>query len=643
MTSVVDPFAEHSDQALIELRDSAADAYYNSESTTMSDAEFDALTVELSKRGIEEEVGHGAPVRGEKMEHRFLMGSLPKIHTENEVAQFLARHEGADNIWVEPKYDGLAISIVYIDGKLSHAVKRGNGTIGEIVTPLMQYLGQYPEQTGVPLDIAKINPPAYTEIRGEMLIARDAFTSYQERVDESAKNARNLASGFVNRKDHTDSEQYLSFVAYSAIDGEGKYSPVDFWENVGGKTSHLHESTTSDISDDDAMTAIADAFAAQELVAFEYETDGVVLKAYYQATCELAAVAFKDENEVVETVLRDIEWNVSRTGRLVPVAIFDKVTFTKGVTADVSRATLNNYQFLVDHDVRIHDRIQVARANGVIPYFEGRLGDHQDDAYEWSVPEEFETTQRGRDLFVSVGSKVHAILHSLTELGSLGIASATISRILDAEPGINEIGDFIATCKDYDGLLDMGFGPRQAEIIQESTATAEQNTNPVAWIAAMGIPTIGTRIGQSLIAEFGTINGIIENADYDSVLAMSGFGHARATVIDSVLRGRLEDLLGSIEFHNLNVTFDALEESETVESSLSEKRVVLTGTFPSMSRSEASSYAVQLGAEVSGSVNSKTDLLIAGEKAGSKLSKAQSLGIEIITAEDFEQIVENAL
>lgn len=644
MTDLTDRFERLSDEDLIQLRDSASDRYYNSDADAqeMSDSEFDALTKELSNRGFAEEVGHGASVRGVKVEHRFHMGSLPKVHTEDQVTKFLGQHDGASRIWTEPKLDGLALSLIYEHGTLTRAVKRGNGTVGELVTDIVQHLAQSPDETKIyeRLQIA----PEYAEIRGEILVSRSGFQRYQDDTENSAKNARNLASGILNRKSFADSEHYLSFVAYSAIKEDGSYADLSMWSDLGGLTSNSMYVEPSTIGSD-PMQDIASAFLLQADAEFQYETDGVVIKAAY-TNGEVAAIAFKDENEVIETTLREVEWNVSRTGRLVPVAIFDTVTFEKGVRADVSRATLNNYGFLVEKNVRIGDRVEVARANGVIPYFIGRsTPDHAEDSYDWEIPAEYEAVESGRDLIVAGQTlSLGSILHSLVELGSLGIAGATVSRILEAHPDVDSITKLIAFARDYDALLDIGFGERQAEIVQQSVQTAEENEDPVAWIAAMGVPSIGTRIGYALMQEFGSIAGIIEHADYNRVLSMDGFGPSRAEVISEDLREKLSALLDDVQSMKLNINLDGtLEEIETVESPLSGKRVVLTGTFPSYSRSDAGSLAEQLGAEVSGSVNSKTDLLIAGDKAGSKLAKAQSLDIPVMSAEEFESLVESTL
>lgn len=636
---------------LTSLRDRAAIAY-NAGEPIMSDPEFDEILVKLKEFGVEEVVGHGYEPRI-KIAHRVPMLSLDKstsnASTIDSVTHLLTEASlyGEASISIEPKMDGLACSIHYQDGVFVRAAKRGSKTHGEDISHHIEKMMSF---ASVPRTIRTLG---YVELRGEILIRRsdlDEINSHRfEDGLEEYSNPRNTASGFINRVS-TDDSGWLSFVAYDALVDDA-YADLNLVIRSGmtfDVPGHHHFQTTCNSMPlrikQDSIESLTPEFFEKLQADFQdldFDTDGAVLKvAEPEIRTKLGesdtsprwAFAHKFPNVQQETVLRDIVWQFSRTGRAVPVAIFDPVFFGAVRT---TRATLNNYEFLVERDVMIGDAVAITRANDVIPYFVGRIGDHAEDAHPWSIPEG--TTRKGRDLVVGTKDPVQNALNSLERLGILGVALATLRSVYEVKP-FETILDLMEPNTGFDvwdQAISGVIAPRKAYDAVNSAKTVD---SPVAWFAAIGIPSVGIRLSRLILENLGSFEAVA-NATAESLVSIDGMGGGRADLIlahQETIREwmiRLADL-------GISTVFSIPEAVEpSTESILTGKNVVVTGTLPTMSRSEASTIITDHGGNVQGSVTKTTDILVAGEKAGSKLAKAQSLGIQIIDGVDFEALV----
>ncbi|MBC9927300.1 BRCT domain-containing protein [Leucobacter sp. cx-169] len=382
---------------LIAERDRAADAYYGGDGSPLTDDAFDSLTAELASRGVAEQVGHGAT--GGKIAHGRRMLSLKKVHDVADLEALLASHPDAAYA-IEPKWDGLAASVRYgADGHLERALTRGDGERGEDITPAIREIFA---RQGFPLKLDGAG-----EVRGEIVMTRSKFNHNNEVLasvnEELLSNPRNAAAGLIAKIARNigkpakrdalaiaaaEAGRLLTFLAYDA-DGavslaDRSTEATDLSAKPSGLTSHFarHLLPQSPFADHRTPVAAAVAWLDAKAELLDVETDGVVVKLTdpslraelgESSTAPRWALAYKFPNRPKQTVLRAVEWSETRTGRVVPTAVFDTVELSGAM---VSRATLNNVAFLEELDVWIGDTIEVTRANEVIPNVVRRIGEH---------------------------------------------------------------------------------------------------------------------------------------------------------------------------------------------------------------------------------------------------------------------------
>lgn len=624
--------------ALIAKRDEASQAYYSGESI-ISDDEFDLIIEELDALGYQEEsVGHGYVPEG-KVLHKQRMLSLKKVFAREDIEQFVAATE-ARKYTIEYKYDGGAASLIYdAEGYFERAVTRGNGFYGEDITDAVRDMiraGRVPEF------IESKNMS--TEVRGEIVVTHEDFEKLNEsELGGDYSNPRNTATGIVRRKKVTGIGDYVSFVAY------GGDLPTWQLEEEGFLTSmeHLFETVTENHVEN-IMSLIERIEVERRSLGID--TDGVVIKVADQKTRDALgdsstaprwAVAFKFQSEVKQTRLNAVEWRTGRTGRIIPVAIFDP-TVLAGV--DVARATLHNYTFLKEMDIKIGDTIDIKRSNEVIPYVIGRHGEHGEESTEITFPEACPTCgapieYKNKDIVCSVGGcdPVTIITYGLGVLGVLGISTSLVSKIVEAGYA-KDLVDMLGVTADQISSLE-----RQGTVSAQKAVKAIQDAIKGAtvskWLAALGISQVSMSSAELLTARFGTLGGIA-SATEEELMDIPRFG---ATKAKSVLaaQSRIErterELLVRYNYRPV--------ESEKIEvpsdSPIAGLNVVITGSFPTMKRTEVADAAKKLGANVQSGVSKTTNLLIVGEDAGSKLAKAKDLGVSIMEAADFEQTYRN--
>ena len=623
--------------ALSAKRDEASQAYYAGESI-ITDDEFDLIVAELDSLGIEEAaagVGHGYVPDG-KIQHKQRMLSLRKVFAREEIEKFVADTE-ARKYTVELKYDGGAASVIYgVDGYFEQAVTRGNGIYGEDITPAIQDLinaGKLPDH----VDTGR----SRTEVRGEIIVTHENFAALNEsELGGDYSNPRNTATGIIRRKNVDGVGKYVDFVAY------GGDIPTWQLEEEGFLTSieHFFETVSEDHAE--SIMALIERLESERR-GFGFDTDGVVIKVADQSTRDSLgeastspnwAVAFKFASEVKQTVLHAVEWSTGRTGRIVPVAVFEP---TKLAGVDVARATLHNFTFLQEMDIKIGDTIDIKRSNEVIPYVVGRNGDHAENSVDIEVPTACPTCGepiviKNKDIVCTVGNcdPVTIITYGLGQLGVLGVSSSLVGKLVEA-----------GVVKD---LVDMlGVTPQQiTDLERQGTVSANKAVKAIndavkgatvaKWFAALGIARASLSTATQLAERFHTLGGIAR-ATEPELMTIPRFGGTKAkSVIAAQERIERTERELYIRYGYKPVEAERIQVPDA--SPFIGLNLVMTGKFPTFGRTEAADQAKRLGAVVQSGVSKTTDLVVAGEEAGSKLQKAAALGVKVMDAAEFEKI-----
>lgn len=627
-----------SDINLVEQRNRAAAAYYEG-APTMTDDAFDALTAQLSELGIEQEIGHGYEVPdGRKIAHDEPMLSLDKVRTPYQIASWIET-TGADEFLVQYKYDGLAVSIRYdVSGQIATAVTRGDGRYGEDVTAAIIAMST----TGrVPAKIKKRFAPM--EIRGEIMFRQEDFDALNDRLVEAGATPmsvkRNSAAGVLRRHNTSDAGNFLSLFVYDYPDT----IKVKELEEAGFLVAASHRVTASVASSQEEIDRIS-----TQRPNLGFEIDGIVVKVADKAlrrelgtsrTSPRWAIAYKFPNEFWETTLEEIIWSTGRTGRITPVARFDGIVIDDAL---IQYATQNNLEFLQEKNFRIGDTIRVTRSNGVIPWIEDRVGDHPAGSKKWKTPKtcpncSAEIIYRGRDIMCSTMgacSVTSSIVYSLTMLDVLGVSGALIRALNDSGSTVSDVLDLLAIDRDTIAALD-GFGESSADKAIEALSVM-RNASVASWIAAAGIPNVGYTTSRMLEDTFESLQAVSE-ATYAELVALPNIGDAKA---GAVLSG--SELFASWALR-LNTEFGIEPKptvfAEPIGDAFAGKNVVITGKLPTLTREEAANLIVAQGGTIQTGISKTTDLLVAGEKAGSKMDRATALGVEIMDGITFESIV----
>ena len=633
--------------------------YYVLDNPSVDDYTYDMLMHELadlekqypdllSPQSPTQRVGGKASNVFTKVSHEVQMQSLQDVFDFEQVGDFVARcrEEFPEVAFsVEPKIDGLSVSLEYHDGKLVLGSTRGDGFVGEDVTANLKTI------RSIPLTL-KENVPL-VEARGEVYMPREQFfelVKQQEENDEQLfKNPRNAAAGSLRQKySEVTAKRKLDIFIFNLQRCEGKEfrthdETLQFLENMGFRVIPNRKicHTTEEI-----LSAIADIGESRNNL--PYDIDGVVVKVNnlserdaMGATSKTPkwAVAYKFPPEEKETILRDIEVNVGRTGALTPVAVFDTIQLAG---TSVSRAVLHNQDFITEKDIRIGDKIIVRKAGDIIPEVL-RSAEHMENSVPYHLPEccpvcgakavrdEDEAVLRCPN--ISCPAQLHKQLVHFASRDAMnidGLGTAIITQLLENHLVKDASGLYHLT---KEQLLTLeGFKDKSAENLLK--AIEKSKSAPLdRVIYALGIRNIGQKGATLLCAHFGSLTAI-ENAEKSEISEIEGFGEVMAESVwnalhDSSVQGLLKELIDS----GLTMPFEKKEVA--TDHFFTGKTVCLTGTLSQMKRNEATAILESLGAKVTGSVSKKTDCLIAGESAGSKLTKAQSLGITVLTETEF--------
>ncbi len=634
--------------------------YYDLDAPTLEDDEYDALMREL--RDIEQQypelltadspsqrVGGTAQTTFEKVTHTVQMGSLQDVFDVSEVRDYYDRvkAEGASEFTVEPKIDGLSVSLVYENGVLVQGSTRGDGFIGEDITPNIKTI------RSIPLNIPEKLP--LLEVRGEVYMPKKSFGELCELQEKNGeplpKNPRNAAAGSLRQKDSKiTASRKLDIFCFNIQRVEGKEfkthsESLEFIEKAGFRV-------IPDIRVCHTVDEIIERIneIGQMRQSLPFDIDGAVVKVNdlalrteIGATAKVPkwAVAFKYPPEEKETILRSIEINVGRTGALTPVAVFDPVQLAG---TSVARAVLHNQDFITERDVRVGDTIIVRKAGDIIPEVV-RSVKHAENSEPYFIPDKCPVcgaaAVRDEDEAVIRCQNPDCpaqLLRSLEHFASRGamnidgLGEAVVEQLVSADL-VHMVADlYTLTLQDLTALER--FGEKSAVNLLKAIENSKQN-EPDRLIFALGIRGIGQKAATLLMQKFGSVDSVME-ASAEDIAAIDGFGEILANSVYNAMREpHRVKLIERLKKLGLKMTYS----SKQVSDKLNGLTFVLTGTLPTLKRDQAKEMIEQRGGKVSGSVSKKTSYVVAGEEAGSKLTKANELGITVLTEEQFLQMI----
>ena len=675
-----------SDQAaerIESLRDSLRQHNYNYyvlDNPTIPDAEYDRLMRELESLEAEwpelqsddsptRKVGVAPLSEFEEVQHEMPMLSLNNAMNREEFEAFEKRcrerlnTEQSIELACEPKLDGLAISLLYEQGSLVRAATRGDGQTGENVTENVRTI------RNVPLKLSGDGYPQRLEVRGEVYMPLDGFEAYNDRAranDEKVfANPRNAAAGSLRQLDsRITAKRPLTFCAYSiGVVSEDANLP----ETHSGVLARLRDWGMSINAEARVVNGLEEALAwygdlAEKRHRLNYEIDGTVFKVNslnqqqalgFVARAPRWAIAYKFPAVEQMTRLLAVDFQVGRTGALTPVARLEPVNVA-GVV--VSNATLHNMDEVERLGVRINDQVIIRRAGDVIPQVVAVVEEQRpDDTETIQMPEhcpvcesavervEGEAVARCTGGLVCSAQRKEAIKHfaSRKALDIEGLGSKLIEQLVDADL-IHTIADlFHLTHEQLTALERMG--DKSADNVRKAIQSSK-HTTLARFLYALGIREVGVVTAENLASHFGKLMALRE-ADAETLVQVPDVGDIVARhVVNFFAEPHNQAVIQALMEAGVTWTeFDPDEQQASLDTStqpLEGKVAVITGTLTSMTRDEAKQSLQALGAKVTGSVSSKTDMLVAGEKAGSKLAKAQSLGIEVLDEAALQTLLE---
>lgn len=645
--------------------------YYVLDAPEITDAEYDRLMVRL--REIEswypEEVPTDSPTRrvGGKVSPEFTevrhltpLLSLGNAFSDSELRAFDERVHGGlpagskVQYVMEPKIDGLACSLIYENGKLVRAATRGDGITGENVTANVRTI------RSIPLVLKAIDGeelPELLDVRGEVYMPRQEFMRLNEERAEKGEsefaNPRNAAAGSLRQLDpQVTAKRALSFFAYYVGDGakEKHSESLAMLSSYGFKVSENYR-VVDNITE--AIDYIEEFNRKRHNLA--YDTDGAVIKVndvYQQRILGATgkdprwAIAFKYPPEQAETTLEDIVWRVGRTGVLTPTAVLTPVKLS-GST--VSRATLHNVDFIKDKDIHIGDRVIINKAGEIIPEVVRVLPDKRSGAETLAeIPENcpecgWKVERQGSEAAIrctnphcpALGREGLIHFVSRDAMNIEGCGPSVVNQLLDNNL-VRDAADLYNLTKDDLVALER-MGEKSADNLLKAIEASKANELD-RLLFALGIRHVGAKVARILAAEFGNIKNLLA-AEPQQLAAIRDIGDKIAESVVTWLSVPANiDLLQRLEQAGLKMDFTVQAASES--NPFYGKTLVFTGTLPSLGRAEAQTMAQDAGAKVSGSVSKKTDYVIAGAEAGSKLEKAEKLGVTVIDEAEFLRLLQ---
>lgn len=645
---------------LVKLLNYHSQLYYVEDRNEITDYEYDMLQQEL--KGLEEQfpqfvrsdsptqrVGGKAISIFEKVTHRVQMGSLQDVFSFEQVRSFIETVQQAvdkPQFVVEPKIDGLSVSLEYHNGELAIGSTRGDGFVGEDVTSNLKTVKSIPIKINEELPLI--------EVRGETYMPRNVFLKLvkeQEDNDEQPfKNPRNAAAGSLRQKDpKIAAKRKLDIFVFNVQQIEGKEltshkESLDYLKTLGFKTipDYKRVSTADEVID--CIKAIG-----EKRFDLPFDIDGVVIKVddfrqreILGATAKVPkwAVAYKFPPEEKTSKLLDIELNVGRTGAITPVAVFEPV-FLAGTS--VSRATLHNQDFIREKNISVGDIIKVRKAGDIIPEVLGSVEKHGDGVF--TIPEccpvcgtklvKSEEEAAVRCPNVECPAQIFRSIVHFASKGAMnidGLGPQIVHTLLDNKL-ITSVADLYTLSGNKLLQLD-NFKEKSVNNLLGAIEKSKSNSLD-RLVFGLGIRNIGQASAKLLCDKFGDLDNIM-NATAEQISEIDGFGGVMAqSVYNAFHEEHMIELIKRLKECGINTKYEKIQ----IDDRFAGKTFVLTGTLPTLKRSEAKALIEKYGGKASGSVSKKTDYVLAGEEAGSKLDKAQQLGIEIITEEQFKDMI----
>ncbi len=642
-------------------------AYYVMDAPTVSDAQYDALMRELIAWEAEypslvtatspsQRVG-GAPLEGfDRVVHRTPMRSLGNVFSKGELVAFDKRVRGGlgtdapVTYVVEHKIDGLAMNLTYENGVLVSGVTRGDGREGEDVTTNIKTIRSVP----LVLRSDETDIPTVLEVRGEVYMPKEAFHALNMKREAEGEqlfaNPRNAAAGSLRQLDpRITAERSLDAIWYAVGVTEGvelksHQEMLAYLTKLGFKTSPIHES----FDDIDKLFDYAVSWQDKR-DALDYAIDGIVIKVDNLADRvrlgETAkdprwATAYKFPAEEAETVVEDIVISVGRTGVLTPTAALRPVQLA-GTT--VSRATLHNEDYIKMKDIRIGDTVIVHKAGEIIPEVVRTLAEKRTGAEEvYIMPtvcpecgapaERYESEAARKCTNPQCPARGREGLFHFVSRGAMnmdGIGPSVLTSMA-ASGLVRDVADLYTLTKEELLTLDR-VGEKSADNILNAIETSKE-AGLARLLFALGIRHVGVKAAAVLAEHFGSMEALIE-ADYEAIVALDDIGQKIAESIIAYFSD--EDnlrIVKRLDMYGVKMTEEKAERTATTLTGLT---FVLTGTLDTLTRSEAGAMIEAVGGKVTSSVSKKTSYVVAGREAGSKLTKAQSLGITVLNEEEF--------
>lgn len=645
--------------------------YYVLDAPEITDAEYDRMMVRLRELETRypdsipadsptQRVGGRASSQFTEVRHLEPLLSLGNVFSAEELRAFDERVRsglpaGSKVEYVmEPKIDGLACSLIYENGKLVRAATRGDGVVGENVTANVCTIRSIPLTLKVPEGEAV---PELLDVRGEVYMPRQAFMRLNEQRAERGEsefaNPRNAAAGSLRQLDpQVTASRSLSFFAYYLV-GEGaqpKHSEsLALLARYGFKVSENYK-VVENI--DEAIKYIGDFNELRQ--GLSYDTDGAVIKVndvYQQRILGATgkdprwATAYKYPPEQAETTLEDIDWRVGRTGVLTPTAVLTPVKLSGSV---ISRATLHNEDFIRAKDIRIGDRVVINKAGEIIPevlrvVVEKRTGDEKEVEIPSVCPEcGWRVERQGEEAAIrctnphcpALGREglIHFVSRDAMNIDGCG--PSVINALLDAGL-VRDAADLYSLRKE-DLLKLERMGEKSADNLLAALSESKKNELDKL-LFALGIRHVGAKVARILATEFGSMEKL-QQAQPEELAQIRDIGDKIAESAVTWLNVPANiDLVERLAAAGLTMTFTPPASQE--DNPFFGKTLVFTGTMPTLGRAEAKTMAQDVGAKVSGSVSKKTDYVIAGAEAGSKLEKAQQLGVTVIDEAEFLRLL----
>lgn len=644
---------------LVDRLNETSYAYYVLDNPVISDKQWDQLYDELKQ--LENETGTvfddsptrhvgGEPLQGfENHTHLHRLWSMDKVQTFEGLNDWLKRTEKTSNrndlrYCIEYKFDGLTINLTYRDGKLVQAATRGNGITGEVILDQVRTIKSIP---------SKIPYKGLMEVQGECIMRLRTLEKYnREHPNDQLKNARNAAAGALRNLDPAvTASRHLDafFYQIGTIDHvfETQNEMLAFLKENGFQISPFLQEGNNISEIKNGIEKIG-----EERHSLDWLIDGVVIKvADFSVREKLGetdkyprwAIAYKFPAEEAVTRLNNVTWELGRTGKLTPLAHLEPVDFY-GVT--VQKATLNNYGDILRKKVRIGCDVWVRRSNDVIPEIIGRTDYLNENELEIIKPDRCpacgsELTERGAHIFCmnrescrpqAIARITHFAGREAMDID--GLSEKTAGLLYDRMHVRNPSDLYMLTAMDFLSLD--GYKEKKANKLFDALEKSK-TCKLDAFLFAIGIPNVGRKTARDIAGHFGTLENI-KKADREELTEISDIGEVVAqSIIEFFSFRENTDMVEKLLSAGIVVQQQDVGDSAGIDKPLIGKTIVVTGTLTGLSRQEAEEMIRQAGGTAASSVSRKTSFVVAGENAGSKLAKANELGIEVVDQNEFEK------